>query len=104
MHSALAIIRRNAQLQAKLIDDLLDMNRLMSGNVTLETTDVDVAALVKATMQSMQPVAQQKNVQMVAVVDAGTGTVRADARRLQQVLWNLLHNAVKFTAPAGAST
>jgi signal transduction histidine kinase len=100
VHSALAVIRRNAQLQAKLIDDLLDMNRLISGNVVLERSDVDVASLVQATMQSLQPIAQQKTVQLLAVVASGTGTVQADSRRLQQVLWNVLHNAVKFT-PAG---
>jgi PAS domain S-box-containing protein len=101
IHSALAVIRRNAQLQAKLIDDLLDMNRLISGNVDLERTDVDVATLVQATMQSLQPVAQQKAVQLLAVVESVAGTLVADARRLQQVLWNILHNAVKFTPANG---
>jgi PAS domain S-box-containing protein len=101
IHSALAVIRRNAQLQAKLIDDLLDMNRLISGNVILEHSDVDLAALVQATMQSLQPVAQQKSVQLLAVVDTSAGTIMADARRLQQVLWNVLHNAVKFTPGGG---
>jgi signal transduction histidine kinase len=101
IHSALAVIRRNAQLQAKLIDDLLDMNRLISGNVILERTEVDLTSLVQATMQSLQPVAQQKSVQLLAVVDTGAGTMMADARRLQQVLWNVLHNAVKFTPASG---
>ncbi len=100
IHSALAVIRRNAQLQAKLIDDLLDMNRLISGNILLERSDVDMTVLVQATMQSLQPVAQQKTVQLLAVVESGTGTMTGDARRLQQVLWNIVHNAVKFT-PAG---
>jgi signal transduction histidine kinase len=101
VHSALAVVRRNAQLQAKLIDDLLDMNRLMAGNVSVEPVVVDVATLVQATMQSLQPMAQQKGVQLIAVVDSSSGQITADGRRLQQVLWNILHNAVKFTAAGG---
>jgi PAS domain S-box-containing protein len=100
IHSALAVIRRNAQLQAKLIDDLLDMNRLISGNIVLERSDVDMTALVQATMQSLLPIAQQKTVQLLAVVESGTGTIMGDGRRVQQVLWNIVHNAIKFT-PAG---
>ena len=101
VHSALAVIRRNAQLQARLIDDLLDMNRLMSGNVRVERVDVDLAALVQATMQSLQPLAQGKGVQLLAVVGSDSGHLSADARRLQQVLWNIVHNAVKFTPKGG---
>ncbi len=101
IHSALAVIRRNAQLQAKLIDDLLDMNRLMAGNVTVEPSLIDVATLVQATMQSLQPMAQQKDVQLLAVVDSNSGQLTADTRRLQQVLWNIVHNAVKFTPAKG---
>jgi PAS domain S-box-containing protein len=100
VHAALAVIRRNAEIQAKLIDDLLDMNRLMSGNVDLERQPVDLGTIVQATMQSLQPIALKKDVQLIALVDSGCGQVMADARRLQQVLWNLVHNAVKFT-PAG---
>jgi len=101
VHGALTVIRRNAQLQARLIDDLLDMNRLMSGNVTVERTAVDVGALVQATMQTLQPVAQEKGVQLIAVVDSNSGQLQADARRLQQVLWNVVHNSVKFTNRGG---
>lgn len=101
VHSALAVIRRNAQAQAKLIDDLLDMNRLVSGNITIERVRVDVASLVQATMQTLQPLAREKRVQLLAVVDSASGDVAADARRLQQVLWNIVHNAVKFTGENG---
>jgi PAS domain S-box-containing protein len=100
VHAALAIIRRNADLQARLIEDLLDMNRLVSGNFALELVLVDVATLVQATMQALQPAADAKRVKLLAISDGGC-TVRADARRLQQILWNLVHNAIKFTPAAG---
>jgi signal transduction histidine kinase/DNA-binding response OmpR family regulator len=101
VHSALAVIARNAQLQAKLIDDLLDMNRLISGNITLEVAQVDVAGLLQTTMQSLQPAADARGVQVIASVQSNVGGIIADARRLQQVLWNLLHNAVKFSKSGG---
>jgi PAS domain S-box-containing protein len=101
IHSALAIINRNAQMQAKLIEDLLDMNRLMAGNVQLEIAAVDLGALLQATMQALQPAADAKGVQLIAAVSAGNGELFADGRRLQQVLWNLVHNAIKFTPAHG---
>ncbi len=99
--SALAVIARNAQTQAKLIDDLLDMNRLMSGNVRLEVGTVDVGLLVQTTMQSLQPAADARGVQLMAAVESNVGEIRADARRLQQILWNLVHNAIKFSTGEG---
>lgn len=100
VHAALAVIRRNSELQARLIDDLLDMNRLLSGNFTLEISEVDLTGMLQTAMQALGPTADAKRVQLIAAVDGGT-TIRADARRLQQVLWNLLHNAVKFTPNGG---
>lgn len=101
VYSALTVIRRNAELQAKLINDLLDMNRLISGNVRIEVGLVEVAALSQSTIQSLQPAADAKGVQLIASVDAGIGPVSVDARRLQQVLWNVVHNAIKFTPSGG---
>lgn len=101
VHSALSVIRRNAEMQARLIDDLLDMNRLMAGSVDLDKKSVDVGGIVQATMQSLQPIAQKKDVQLIAIVDSSAGQVSADARRIQQVLWNVVHNAVKFTPSGG---
>src|SRR5689334_9702195 len=101
IHSALAIISRNAHIQAKLIEDLLDMNRLMAGNVQLELAPVDLGSLLQATMQSLQPAADAKGVQLIAAVSPGNGELIADGRRLQQVLWNLVHNAIKFTPAHG---
>jgi PAS domain S-box-containing protein len=101
IHSALAIINRNAHIQAKLIEDLLDMNRLMAGNVQLEIAAVDLGSLLQATMQALQPAADAKGVQLIAAMSAGNGELLADGRRLQQVLWNLVHNAIKFTPAHG---
>jgi PAS domain S-box-containing protein len=101
MRSTLTVIARNAQIQARLIDDLLDMNRLTSGNVHLEISYVDVRSLVQATLQGLQPAADAKNVQILAFVEQTVGEVFADSRRLQQVLWNLVHNGIKFTPGGG---
>jgi PAS domain S-box-containing protein len=99
--SALEVIQRNARIQARLIDDLLDMNRLVSGHLQLEVGIVDLNGIVRATVQGLQPAADAKKVRLETATD-GLAEVAGDARRLQQVLWNLLHNAVKFT-PSGGS-
>src|SRR5262245_12019516 len=100
--STLEIIQRNAQLQAKLIDDLLDMNRLISGNLQLEIAPVDVGAALQHAMQGLQPAADAKGVRLLTEVDVPAGTIAADARRLQQVFWNLVHNSIKFTSSGGS--
>jgi signal transduction histidine kinase len=99
---AIAVIRRNAELQAKLIEDLLEMNRLTSGTVHLEICTVDIAVALDGAIQSLQPAAIAKCVRLTRSVATGIPGVRADGRRLQQVLWNLIQNAVKFTPGGGA--
>jgi PAS domain S-box-containing protein len=101
LQSVLEVIARNAQIQAKLIDDLLDMNRLLSGNVHLDVGAVDVANLLQASLQGLQPAADAKEVALRSSIDPTAGEMVADARRLQQVLWNLVHNAIKFTPARG---
>jgi signal transduction histidine kinase len=101
VYSALDVIRRNANLQAKLIDDLLDMNRLISGNIRLDTGTVDLGALLQTTILGLRPAADARGVQVIASVDSGVRELVGDARRLQQVLWNLVHNAIKFTSAGG---
>jgi signal transduction histidine kinase len=101
LRSAIAIIRRNAEMQARLIDDLLDTNRLISGHVHLEMTDVDVPALLLTTVQALQPTADRKGVRLTMAIGDRVGVVNGDSRRLQQILWNLVHNAVKFTPRGG---
>jgi PAS domain S-box-containing protein len=99
---ALAIIQRNAQAQAKLIEDLLDMNKLMSGTVRLEIGHLDLSSTLDAAIESLKPTADAKGVRLSAVVESGVPGIQADGRRVQQVLWNLLHNAIKFTQPGGS--
>jgi signal transduction histidine kinase len=101
IHSALAVIARNAEIQAKLIEDLLDMNRLISGNVHLELSAIEPGALLQTTVQGLQPAADAKGIQLLTSVESTVGTMVADPRRLQQVLWNVLHNAIKFTPNRG---
>jgi PAS domain S-box-containing protein len=96
----LGIIERNAAIQARLIEDLLDMTRLMTGNIALEMTEVDLRGLLDLTLQAIRPTAQAKQV-MVTLHDIPACAVVGDARRLQQVFWNLVHNAVKFTPSGG---
>jgi PAS domain S-box-containing protein len=99
--SALAVVQRNAQHQARLIEDLLDMNRLLSGNLQVDLVSVDVGSTVQTTIQGLQPAADAKGVELNCIIDSRDAGARADARRLQQVLWNLLHNAIKFTPRGG---
>ncbi len=97
---ALTVIGRNARIQAKLIEDLLDMNRLMSGNLSLSVAPTQVGAVLEATVQTLQPAANEKGVELV-VSAASHSVALADFQRLQQVLWNLIHNAIKFTPARG---
>jgi signal transduction histidine kinase/CheY-like chemotaxis protein len=97
---AVAAIERNAFSQAALIDDLLDMSRMISGTMRLELGDVQLAALVEAAIESLRPQIEAKRLTLGAVRLASTGSLMGDASRLQQIVCNLLGNAIKFT-PAG---
>jgi PAS domain S-box-containing protein len=99
--SALAIIDRNARLQCQLIEDLLDMNSLIAGKVQLDIRPVDVGAIVREAVQALQPSAAAKQVTVGVSIDRDIHPSPADRRRLQQVLSNLVHNAVKFTSAGG---
>ncbi|HEV7578203.1 MAG TPA: ATP-binding protein [Caldimonas sp.] len=94
-------IARNAQAQARLIEDLLDMNRIVSGKVRLELQPTDIAAVVDAAVDSIRPSADAKALRLEVAVDAKAGVLAGDPNRLQQIVWNLLTNAVKFTPRGG---
>jgi len=101
VQSALSVIQRNARLQVKLIDDLLDMNRLMAGNVRLEMAPVDVGETLHVLTESLRPIAEAKSIQISAQVEAPPVEILADGRLLGQIVSNLLHNAIKFTPKGG---
>jgi signal transduction histidine kinase/ActR/RegA family two-component response regulator len=101
---ALEAIERNAALQARLVDDLLDVSRIVSGKLALEMGPADLAVIVEAAIDSVRPSSLAKGLDIVSSTEGVNGegvTVLGDARRLQQVVWNLLTNAVKFTPPGG---
>jgi signal transduction histidine kinase len=93
----LEVIERNARVQVKLIEDLLDASRIVTGKLRLQSANVDVRALVEAAIETVRPAAEARGVALVPRLDEGLGVVVGDGDRLQQVAWNLLSNAVKFT-------
>lgn len=97
----LETIQRNARSQAQIIDDLLDMSRIISGKVRLDVQRVEIAPVVQASVETLRPTAEAKGIRITAVLDPLAGPVAGDPGRLQQVLWNLLSNAVKFTPRGG---
>lgn len=95
------VIDRNVRLQTKLIEDLLDVSRIISGKIRLEAQLVDLGEIVQATVDSLRPVAESKGIQLTAAVDLAADQVNGDPGRLQQVFWNLINNAIKFTPNDG---
>ncbi|MBV9912208.1 MAG: response regulator [Sinobacteraceae bacterium] len=98
---ALETIERNARAQKRLIEDLLDVSRIVSGKVALEMSVVDLRRVVQAALETMQPAAQAKGIKILPLFDTAAGSVRGDFARLQQIVCNLLSNAIKFTASGG---
>jgi PAS domain S-box-containing protein len=101
MRQAGEVIVRNATVQQRVIDDLLDIGRIVSGHLRVEMEAVDPAQLAQAALDTIRPAALARKIRIVDTLDQGAATVRADPVRLQQVLWNLLSNAVKFTPEGG---
>ena len=97
---ALKVIEQNARAQARLIEDLVDVSRIVAGKLHLETEPVVVADFVRAAVGSVQPALAAKNIALAQQLDE-RATVAGDASRLQQVVWNLLSNAARFTPPRG---
>jgi signal transduction histidine kinase/CheY-like chemotaxis protein len=103
-HKALDTIRRCARAQAQLIEDLLDVSRIIAGKMRLEVRPVDLRAVIEAAVEVVRPAADAKNVRLQLVLDTETAPLSGDPDRLQQVVWNLLANAVKFTPKGGRAT
>jgi signal transduction histidine kinase len=98
---ALDTITRNAKQQTRLIDDLLDLSRILGRRMRLDMQSVDVVASVSMALESIRPAALEKELDIRTHFDMGIGPVRGDPERLQQVFWNLLTNAVKFSPRHG---
>ena len=98
---ALEVIERNARVQVQLIEDLLDISRIVAGKAQLDLRPVHPVTLIDAVVDSMRPAATAKGVAIETSVDLRAGPVAGDAERLQQVLWNLVANAIKFTDRGG---
>ncbi|MBD2436594.1 PAS domain S-box protein [Nostoc sp. FACHB-110] len=98
---ALETIERNAKLQTQLIEDLLDVSRILQGKLSLNTCPVSLIMVVEAALETVRLAAEAKSIQIQTVFDHSIGQVMGDPNRLQQVVWNLLSNAVKFTPAAG---
>jgi PAS domain S-box-containing protein len=98
---ALEAVYANARRQARLIDDLLDVSRIVSGKMQVTRSAVDLRGVVRGALETVQPSAEAKGIYVHTEVDASLGSVLGDATRLQQILSNLLTNAVKFTPDSG---
>ncbi|MHC0061480.1 ATP-binding protein [Nostoc sp. UIC 10890] len=98
---ALATIERNATLQVQLIEDLLDISRILQGKLTLNITKINLESTVLSALETMQLAAETKLIEVNTAFEPDVGEVLGDSTRLQQVVWNLLSNAVKFTPKGG---
>ncbi len=99
---ALELIDRNARVQRRLVDDLLDISRIVTGRLRIDPRPVaTLAQMVGIVVDSFRPAALAKNLTVETALETGAGTVNGDSERLQQVVWNLLPNAIRFTPPGG---
>ncbi|MEA5577678.1 ATP-binding protein [Anabaena sp. UHCC 0451] len=98
---ALETIDRNSHALAKLIEDVLDVSRIIRGNLRLNLSPVELAPVVEAAIDTVRPAADAKHICIKSEFDPGLGVVIGDANRFQQIIWNLLSNAVKFTPKGG---
>jgi PAS domain S-box-containing protein len=99
--TALETIERNARSQAQIIDDLLDVSRIITGKLRLDIREVEPISLIESAIEAVRPAAEAKGVRLQKVIDTGVISIAGDPSRLQQVVWNLLTNAIKFTPKGG---
>ena len=101
MVQGVAIIERNAKLQAQLIDDLLDVSKILRGKLNLNKVPLNLESVIRAALSTVQLTAEAKLIQIETEFESDIGQVLGDAARLQQIMWNLISNAVKFTPEQG---
>jgi PAS domain S-box-containing protein len=100
----LEVIERNARVQTRLIEDILDVSRIVTGKLILKLETIDLAVVIGAALDAVRPTAQAKGVRLAEEIEPEVYLVQGDAQRLQQVIWNLLANAIKFTPAGGMVT
>jgi PAS domain S-box-containing protein len=98
---ALVTVERNASALTQIVEDILDVSRIISGKIRLNIQPVDVSDVVKNAVETMTPAADAKQIRVQTILDSGAGPISGDPDRLQQVVWNLVSNAVKFTPKQG---
>ena len=98
---AIETVERNARAQSQLIDDLLDISRIITGKLRLEIRTLDLSAVIEAAVDAIRPAAEARDIRLQTLLDTEAGPVSGDNDRLQQIFWNLLSNAVKFTPKGG---
>jgi len=98
---AMEVIERNLQAQHRIVEDILDVSRIITGNLPMEMAPVDLPLVIAAVSDSMRPAAEAKGIELQTTLDPKTNRVSGDAGRLQQVVWNLISNAIKFTPREG---
>ena len=98
---AIDAIDRNTRVQAQLIDDLLDVSRIVSGKLNLDVKPLEISSVTRAAIDVVRPAADAKDLSVEYVAEPGVGAISADSARLHQIVWNLLSNAVKFTPHGG---
>ncbi|OUL21430.1 ATP-binding protein [Nostoc sp. 106C] len=98
---AVETIERNAELQAQLIDDLLDISRILRGKLAMSLETVNLTAIIEAALDTVRLAAEAKSIQIKLNLEPRVGSVKGDSSRLQQIVWNLLSNAIKFTPSGG---
>jgi CheY-like chemotaxis protein len=101
MQEAVSVIERNARLQVRLIDDLLDMSAILAGKIRLDVQLVSPVDFIEAALATVRPAAEARQIRLEKILDHSAGPVSGDSSRLQQVMWNLLSNAIKFTPKGG---
>ncbi|HLE61484.1 MAG TPA: PAS domain S-box protein, partial [Pyrinomonadaceae bacterium] len=101
-HRAVEIIQRNAKSQAQIVNDILDVSRIVSGRLRLSISKVEVLPMIEMAVENMRPAAEEKGINISSHLDKSVGSVSADPERLQQIIWNLLSNAIKFTSRGGS--
>jgi signal transduction histidine kinase/ActR/RegA family two-component response regulator len=98
---AMEVIERNLQAQHRIVEDILDVSRIITGNLPIEMAPVDLPLVIKAVSDLMRPAAEAKGIELQTTLDPRANRVSGDAGRLQQVVWNLISNAIKFTPREG---